>query len=132
MDRDAFVQLVDEAIKSIPERFRAKISNVAFLVEHGERSPTGDERVILHAGQLLGLYQGIALPHRSEHYHMALPDRITIFQQPIEELANGDPDRMRQIVKETVQHELAHYFGMSEREVRQWEHKRKHRTQNTS
>ena len=64
---------------------------------------------------LLGLYEGVPLDQRGWHYQMALPDRITLFQGPLERYEEGD---VRQAIYETLWHELAHHIGMNEREVR--------------
>ncbi len=71
------------------------------------RVPRGDT--------LLGLYEGVPLDKRGWYYHMALPDRITLFQGPLERCGNGD---IRQAIYETLWHELAHHIGMNEKEVR--------------
>ncbi|MBI1791076.1 MAG: metallopeptidase family protein [Acidobacteria bacterium] len=75
-------------------------------------------------GTLLGLYEGRPLTGRSFGEPFAMPDRITIFQGPHERLARG-PAHLRQLVEETVWHEVAHYFGMDERRVRAAERRRK-------
>ncbi len=113
MTNDAFEAYVEEGIRAIPERFRSALRNVAFLVAE---EPTVSERV--DAGldsdeTLFGLYQGIPLPERGESYGigMTLPDRITIFRAPILEEAGGDEDMVRTLVRDTVWHEVAHYFG---------------------
>jgi predicted Zn-dependent protease with MMP-like domain len=74
-------------------------------------------------GLLFGLYQGVPLIKR-ESYGMVLPDKITIFKNPIEEV-NHSPEEIKKAVANTVWHEIAHHFGMDEREVRQAEQKRK-------
>jgi predicted Zn-dependent protease with MMP-like domain len=93
------------------------IDNVAIVVE-SEPSPEH-----LRAGgvgsdeTLLGLYQGIPLTERTTSYNMVLPDRISIFQRPIEEICGSDQEIMLQ-VRRTVVHELAHHFGMEESQLR--------------
>jgi predicted Zn-dependent protease with MMP-like domain len=71
---------------------------------------------------LFGLYQGTPLPQREWSYGNALPDRISIFQRPIEE-ACSDDEEIRDCVAETVIHEFGHYFGMSEEEIEEIEEK---------
>lgn len=90
----------------IPARFRRKLKNIAFIVEAEPPRPG-----------LLGLYQGRPMPRRSVGESFALPDRITIYQGPHERLARNRRDLMR-LLGETIWHEVAHYFGMSERQVR--------------
>ncbi len=111
----------------MPERIREKILNVVFIIEDDPRSARATERSITSRGILLGLYQGIPLPSRGINYSGVLPDKITLFQQSIEEVAGDDPEDVRKLVHEVVHHEIAHYFSMNEREVRAWERKRRNK-----
>lgn len=108
-----FDKLVERAMRAIPLRFRRRLKNVAFLVEPEPPSP-----------QLLGLYQGRPLPWRSVSDSFTLPDRITIYQGPHERLAR-DPAHLLKLLEDTVWHEVAHYFGLNERQVREAERKRR-------
>jgi predicted Zn-dependent protease with MMP-like domain len=110
-----FDRLVETAMKVIPPRFRRKLRNVAFIVEAEPPRPG-----------LLGLYQGRPLPRRSVSDSFAMPDRITIYQGPHERLARDRRDLLR-LVRETIWHEVGHYFGMDERQVRQAERRRARR-----
>lgn len=112
MELAEFEQCITDAIDMVPAHIRAKISNVAFVVDAE------------HRGNLLGLYHGIPLIRRNQGYSGVLPDKITIFQKTIEEVAGADPAKIRQTVISTVHHEIAHYFGFNEAEVRRWERKR--------
>jgi predicted Zn-dependent protease with MMP-like domain len=117
MRPDEFDKLVQEAYGRIPSRFRKRLQNVAMMVE-AEPSPAQlAEAGVGPGGTLLGLYQGRPLTQRSVFESFAMPDRIIIFQGPHERLARGDA-QLRQMVEETVWHEVAHYFGMDERQVR--------------
>jgi predicted Zn-dependent protease with MMP-like domain len=113
--RSRFQSWVDEAWESIPESIRREFSNLVIAVED---EPSVDQ---LEAGQvprgdtLLGLYEGVPLDQRGWFYQMALPDRITLFQGPLERYTDGD---IRQGIYETLWHELAHHIGMNEKEVR--------------
>lgn len=113
MSRDEFDRLVDEALAGLPERFRAQIENVAIAVrDHPTREQL--ERAELDSGEmLLGLYVGVPLTARGAHYGMVAPDVIYIFQKPIEALCRSE-DEIRAQIRETVQHEIAHYFGISD------------------
>jgi predicted Zn-dependent protease with MMP-like domain len=124
MPRREFEEIVHEAWQRIPRRFRRRIENVAIVVE-AEPSrrhlrtagvPPGDD--------LLGLYEGIPLTERSTSYGMVLPDKISLFQGPIERAA-WRPQDVPRVVYETLWHELAHYFGMSEGQVRASERRRR-------
>jgi len=101
-----FERLVEKALKAIPARFRRRLDNVAFVVEREPPRPN-----------LLGLYEGRPLTRRSVYDAFSMPDRITIFQGPHERLARDHP-HLEKLLKETVWHEVAHYFGMDERRVR--------------
>jgi predicted Zn-dependent protease with MMP-like domain len=107
-----FDKLVEDAIGAIPRRFRRRLHNVAFVVE-----PEGPQP------NLLGLYQGRPLTLRSVSDNFTMPDRITIFQRPHERLARSEA-HLRKMVEETVWHEVAHYFGMDEAQVRRAERRR--------
>jgi len=122
-----FEKLVDEGVALIPQQFRDKLDNVAIFTAF---NPTFEQqrKINLRPGwTLFGLYEGIPIPRRGTGYAMVLPDRITIFQNPIQNAAGGDPEIMRTIVKNTVWHEIAHHFGMNEKEVREAEARRAQR-----
>ena len=101
--------MVERAVNRIPHHFRRRLQNVAFVVEAEPPVPN-----------LLGLYQGRPLTRRSVHDSFTMPDRITIFQGPHERLARDRP-HLEKLLEDTVWHEVAHYFGMDERHVRQAE-----------
>lgn len=125
MEQEEFEKYVEEAIESVPKAIREKIVNVAFVVEDDPRGARKTERQISSHGTLLGLYQGIPLPHRSGYYSGVLPDKITLFKHTIERVAGNDAESVRKLLHEVVHHEIAHYFSMNEHEVRAWERKRK-------
>jgi len=126
MDAREFDRLVNEACARIPARFRRRLKNVAILVE-AEPSPAQLARGgVPRGGTLLGLYEGRPLPTRSVWEPYAMPDRIFIFQGPHERLARS-PEHLARLVEDTVWHEVAHYFGLNEREVRAAERRRRYR-----
>ncbi len=105
-----FEELVADALDSLPPSLGELIDNVAVIVEDW---PTGEQQAG-REGTLLGLYEGIALTHRSPlSYSGAMPDRITIFRRPIAGLARTE-DELVEIVTTTVIHEVAHHFGISD------------------
>ena len=115
MDLDAFADLVTEALESLPEEFLEKLENVQMDIEEWP-SPTD----LLDAGlsarskhSLLGLYHGVPMTERGVYY-MAFPDRISIYQKPIEAMTGPDEERIREQVRRTVIHEIAHYYGISD------------------
>lgn len=107
-----FQEVVSEAVASVPERFKEALSNIAITVAH---EPTEQEYTSMtHGkGELLGLYQGTPLPQRTTEYAGVLPDRITIFKNPIERVCSSRPQMIEQIQK-VVLHELGHYFGFDD------------------
>jgi predicted Zn-dependent protease with MMP-like domain len=125
MKKVEFTKIVEEGIKAIPEGFRDKLSNVQLVVEE-KPSPAQFQKLNLSTGSLLfGLYEGIPQTKRGMGYSGVLPDKITIFQAPIEQVAGGSKERIKQIVKDTVYHEIAHHFGTNEERIRQIEMRRK-------
>jgi predicted Zn-dependent protease with MMP-like domain len=124
MSPDEFDRLVAAAYARIPGRFRKRLKNIALMVEP-EPSPAQLARGRVSRGStLLGLYEGRPLPTRSVFEPFAMPDRITIFQGPHERLAHS-LDHLAKLVEHTVWHEVAHYFGLNESQVRAAERKRR-------
>ena len=117
MTRERFRALVSEAIDTIPPRFARAMTNVAIVVEDAATSDLLDELEMGPDDDLFGLYHGTPLPERSWGYGNALPDRITLFQQTIEDACEGDEDCIVMEIGDTLIHELGHYFGMSEDEI---------------
>ena len=122
MTREQFTMLVEEALREIPRRFREAMKNVAVIVEDEPSPDLLDELEMGPDDMLFGLYQGTPLTEREAAYGNALPDRISIYQLPIEE-AYDDEEDIRQCVAETVIHEFGHYFGLSEEEIEAIEEK---------
>jgi predicted Zn-dependent protease with MMP-like domain len=107
-----FDQLVEDAFRRIPARFRRRMQNVAIVVEPEPPRPG-----------LLGLYQGRPLANRSIFESFAMPDKITIYQGPHERMARTQAE-LAQMVADTLWHEIAHHFGMDEPRVRRAERER--------
>ena len=113
MDRERFSELVAEAIESLPPQFLEKMDNVEVVIE-GWPSREALLRAGLPPGQtLFGLYEGIPLTKRTSNYGMVLPDKITIYQGPIEACFRT-PEEIRRQVQKTVIHEIAHHFGIDD------------------
>ena len=121
-----FDQLVENALRNIPARFRSRMQNVAIVVEDEPSPAQLRQRSNSPATTLLGLYEGRPLRFRTVSEGFRLPDRITIFQGPHERIARNRED-LERLVEQTLWHEIAHHFGMSEREVRAAERLRKMR-----
>ena len=108
---------VVRVLDRLPKRFRDGLHNVEIVVE---KRPSA--RLLLAEGldprhdTLYGLYQGVPLPERSEFNPPMLPDKITIFSEPLLE-DFSDPEELRREIRLTVLHEIAHYFGMEEDEI---------------
>ena len=117
MTRERFRVLVSEAIDTIPPRFARAMSNIAIVVEDAATVEVLEELEMEPDDELFGLYQGTPLPERGWAYGNALPDRITLYQQTIEDFCEGDEDCIVMEIGDTLIHELGHYFGMSEDEI---------------
>jgi predicted Zn-dependent protease with MMP-like domain len=120
MTRERFQRLVEEALRTIPQRFRDEMHNVAVVVEDAPSQALLDEMGFEPGDTLYGLYQGTPLPERTWTEGNRLPDRITIYQQPIEEDSEDTEDAIV-MIGETVIHEFGHYFGLSEEEIEEIE-----------
>lgn len=121
LSRYAFELLVGGVLKRIPERFSKKVAPLVFLIEDEPSTETLRENGISPGeGTLLGLYHGIPKTERGVEYGVGgtMPDTITLFQKPIEDAAREEGKSVEVVIEETVWHELGHYFGMEEHEVR--------------
>lgn len=123
MSAEDFEHLVDDAWETIPEEFRDRFSNVAVFIEPEPSREQLARGGVPRGGTLLGLYEGIPLDKRGYGYTFANPDRVTLFQGPIERAARFHSS-VGQVVYETLWHELGHHLGMSEDEVRAAERRR--------
>lgn len=115
-----FEAIVDEALDSIPERFAQLIENVSIAIED---EPNADDLDALEDdpdadpdGELLGIYRGVPLTERSAYDTILLPDEIAIFRGPICRVARSRREAIEEI-RETVVHELGHYFGLEDDEL---------------
>ena len=113
MTRRQFEALVERAMRKLPRKFKEKIKNVAIVVEDWADDETLAEMEIEPPDTLYGLYRGIDLTRRDSGYGNVLPDTVTIYQGPIEEDCE-DEDEMMELVRETVIHEIGHYFGLDD------------------
>jgi predicted Zn-dependent protease with MMP-like domain len=117
MTREEFRGLVAEAIDTIPRRFARELKNLAIVIEDEPSDELLEEMGMGPNDTLLGLYQGTPLNERPWGYGNTLPDRITLFQWPIEDDADQVEEEIIIAIGETLIHELGHYFGMSEEEI---------------
>jgi predicted Zn-dependent protease with MMP-like domain len=116
MKREHFVKVVEEALDSLPQEFRSRIRNVAVLVEDfppNQPSPqSGQQRKLL-----LGLFHGVPTTKKSIFDAPAGPDHIVLYQKNIEAVC-CDEAEVREQIRLTVMHELGHYFGMDESQLK--------------
>ncbi len=115
MDRSSFEKLIEQSLERLPKRFKGKLRNIIIEVEEYPRRELLEDMGIT-SGTLFGLYQGVPLTEREWNFGNALPDRIVIYQKPIERAA-ASPEEMEEIVLNTVMHEIGHYFGFSDDEL---------------
>jgi predicted Zn-dependent protease with MMP-like domain len=113
LNRRRFEALVEKAMRRLPRAFRARIANVVVVVEDWADDETLAEMGIEPPDTLYGLYRGVDLTHRDSMYGNVLPDTITIYQGPIEEDC-ADEGEMAEVIRETVIHEVGHYFGLDD------------------
>ncbi len=104
-----FEKLVEESLAEFPEKIKEKLENVAICIEEDSRD-----------GNLLGLYEGVPKNEWGRGFTGQLPDKITLFKNPI--LREGkDSEKVKETIKLTIYHEIAHYFGFNEKETKQLE-----------
>ncbi len=118
MNRERFEQLVIKAVDSLPDELRARLENVDLVVEEQPTLSQLAKSGLKRGETLLGLYQGVPLTERGQHYGLVIPDKITIFQKPIEAECRSEAEIMTK-VRKVVQHEIAHHFGISDAKLRQ-------------
>jgi predicted Zn-dependent protease with MMP-like domain len=116
--RRAFEKMVKEAMETLPQELKEQLENVAFIVED-EPSDLPDEWEE-DDQDLLGLYHGVSRKNRGFWYGNALPDRILIYQRPLERISTTLQE-LEENIRQTVVHEVGHYFGFDEEELRELE-----------
>ena len=118
MDRERFQRLVARAVEELPEEFLAMLDNVDIVLED---RPTQAQIGEMQRGYtLLGLYEGVPRTERGAHYGLVPPDKITIFQEPIEGMCYSDDEIITEINR-VVKHEIAHHFGIDDARLDQLE-----------
>ncbi len=117
VSEEAFFGLVEDAIRALPPAFSDRIENLTFSVE--DRASLHDLELsdARSRNTLLGLYRGVPLTERGWGYQMTLPDSIVLFQGPLQQVAR-DAEHLAELVRQTVRHEVAHYFGISDERLR--------------
>ena len=116
MDKKRFEQLVERAYQKIPDKFKERIENVVIKVEDYPTREDLEKLKIRNEGLLLGLYRGTPLNQRSVWQGIRLPDEIVLYQKDIERVCRNDGE-IENRINEVLQHELGHYFGLSDDEI---------------
>jgi predicted Zn-dependent protease with MMP-like domain len=126
MQRERFEALVARAIDDLPLEFRSKLENVQVLVEDWATPNQLGRAKLSQRSQLLGLYEGVPQTRRGRGYGLVLPDKISIFQKPIEKQCRSE-EEIEAKIGEVVRHEIAHHFGTDEETLRRIEGRRRRR-----
>lgn len=120
MNREKFEWLVAKAVVSLPDEFRSRLENIDVVVADKPTPNQLAEVGMKRCESLLGLYEGVPLTERNRNYGMVVPDKITIFQKPIEAECKHDAEIVAEIQR-VVHHEIAHHFGISDTRLEQLE-----------
>ena len=113
LDRKVFERLVGDAIAELPEEFRRKLKNIAIIVEDYPSEELIERMGLSPGDTLFGLYEGVPLTERGFFAEPLYPDRILIFQGAIEDACDS-PEEVKEELKTTLVHEVAHFFGMDD------------------
>ncbi len=117
VSEEHFSEMMEEALHGIPEPFEEKIENLAFMVEPYPAEADLGRVGLKDKYSLLGIYSGVPYTSRNTYYMNTTPDRIILFQKNIERYCNTEAE-LKSKIKEVLIHEIAHYFGMDEDQVR--------------
>lgn len=120
MKKEEFVKLVEQALARIPPKFRKYLDNIAVIVEEQPSREVYERTGSTPLSTILGHYHGVPFQHRGPFYGNIPPDVIVIYQKPIEALCSTE-EEIKKKVKEVVFHEVGHYFGLSENELKKIE-----------
>ena len=118
MTRDQFETLVIEAIQALPQLFRERLDNVDIVVEDWADTRTLRQAGVRHPAELLGFYSGIPQTKRTHNYGLVLPDKISVYQRPIE-MRCTTVEQVRDMIGHVVRHEIAHHFGISDEHLKE-------------
>ena len=124
MELEHFEELVRRAVATLPDDIANRMDNVDIEVQDVASDQQLASLGVPQGHTLLGLYQGVPLTRRTSGYALVPPDRITIFQRPLEAMARDDDDLVDR-VRDTVVHEIAHHFGISDPRLREIEAERR-------
>jgi predicted Zn-dependent protease with MMP-like domain len=117
---EAFESIIADAMDTLPERFLKNVSNVAIVWEHDPNQEQRERLKLRCHESLFGLYEGIPLTQRGNGYNLVLPDKITIFKNPIMHVS-ATLDDVKKQVKHTLWHEIAHHYGLNHDRIHELE-----------
>lgn len=118
-----FEQIIADAMDALPKKYTSNLNNVAIVYED-DPSPEQRQELALRGNQtLFGLYQGIPLIQRGMGYNMVLPDKITLFKNPLL-MASADLAAFKDNVRHTLWHEIAHHFGLNHDRIHELDERR--------
>ena len=123
LEENEFEDLVKEAVNSLPEKFKKKMENIIVVTEELASAELLAEMKISSPYHLLGLYRGIPYTKRGIWYRNVMPDKIIVFKKPIESRCKNK-EEIQESVRKVVIHEIGHYFGLNEAELRKIENER--------
>lgn len=124
MDKKKFEKLVEDALDKLPEAFKEKLENVTVMVEDRPSREVYERTGSSPYSYIFGLYHGVPYKHRGPFYGNLPPDVIVIYQEPIERFSSSE-EEIRKKVEEVVIHEIGHYFGMKDPELKEIEESRR-------
>lgn len=120
MEKERFENLVEDALAELPQQFKERLQNITVIVEEKPSREIYERTGGSTFSQILGLYHGVPFKHRGPFYGNIPPDVIVIYQKPIERICSTEKE-VKKKVREVVFHEIAHYFGFDEKELKKIE-----------
>jgi len=118
MNRVDFEQLVTEALNALPGFFREQLNNVAVVVEDWPSQKITRQAGVRSPAEILGFYHGVPQTKRTHNYALVPPDKISIYQRPIE-MRSRTIEQMKRVITRVLRHELAHHFGLDDDRLRE-------------
>jgi len=119
MKAKEFEDVVAEVLDDLPADFAEKLENVEVVVEDWPVKADLEAAGVGKGQTLLGLYHGVPLPERGWHYMLVLPDRISIYREPIERVCEQSKVPVNEMIRQVVLHEIAHHFGIPDSRLRE-------------
>lgn len=119
---DQFADIIAQVMDELPEKYMSALNNVAIVYADEPTSEQRTQMKLRHNQTLFGLYEGIPQPARGAGYNLVLPDKITIFKQPLVH-ASHDMEDLKANIKHTLWHEIAHHFGLDHDRIYELEDK---------